>query len=54
MPSTISCSSRSIIADGLLQIATVEISSALAEERDREIQQIVNTIVELAQASMAL
>ncbi len=31
------------------QIATVEISTALAEERDREIQQIVGTIVELAQ-----
>jgi len=34
------------------QISTVEISTALAEERDREIQQIVNTIVELAQASV--
>jgi syntaxin 16 len=31
------------------QIAAVEVSQALAEERDREIQQIVNTIVELAQ-----
>lgn len=31
------------------QIAAVEISTALAEERSREIQNIVNTIVELAQ-----
>ena len=36
------------------QMATVEISTALAEERDREIQTIVSTIVELAQASAPL